>query len=187
MEFTYHRVESAPEAAKPLLEQSLARYKFIPNLHAVMAEAPQLLAAYQQVGDLYSKTSLTVLEQQIVLLSINRENDCRYCMAAHSAIANLKKMPADILRALREGRPLDDRKLQALRAFAETMTVTRGWPDEGALEALLQAGYSKQQLLEVILALGYKVMSNYVNHLAETELDESFKPFVWSREQAEAE
>ncbi|MBC6406503.1 MAG: hypothetical protein GDA41_12465 [Rhodospirillales bacterium] len=60
-------------------------------------------------------------------------------MAAHSAIANLKKMPAGILSALREGRPLDDRKVRALRAFAGAMTVTRGRPDEIALQALLQA------------------------------------------------
>lgn len=187
MEFTCHRIGTAPAASKPLLEKSLSRYKFVPNLHAVMAESPQLLEAYQSVADLYAKTALSVLERQVVLMAINYENDCHYCMAAHSAIATMEKMPADILEALRKGTPLADPKLQALRAFAATMTVTRGWPDAAALTAVREAGYDKRAILDVILALGYKVMSNYVNHLAETDLDAGFQPFVWSKEQQAAE
>ncbi len=181
MDFTYHSIESAPEASKPLLEASLQRYKFVPNLHAVMAESPELLQAYQVLADLYNKTSLSVLERQIVLLAINYENDCHYCVAAHSAIATMEKMPADILEALRTGAPLSDPKLQALRHLAVTMTTTRGWPADADVQAMLSAGYDKRQVLEVILALGYKVLSNYVNHLAETELDQNFAPFKWSK------
>ncbi|MEO1192524.1 MAG: carboxymuconolactone decarboxylase family protein [Pseudomonadota bacterium] len=187
MEFTYHTIESAPDASKPLLEKSQNRYKFIPNLHAVMAESPQLLEAYQALSDLYAKTSLSVLERQVVLIAINYENDCHYCMAAHSAIATMEKMPADILEALRTGAPLADPKLQALRSFAVTVTVTRGWPSDEDVKALLDAGYSKQVLLEIILAVGYKVLSNYVNHLAETDLDEGFKPFHWTKTAEAAE
>ncbi|GAB5469121.1 MAG: carboxymuconolactone decarboxylase family protein [Rhodospirillales bacterium] len=184
MELTYHSLDSAPEASKPLLQASLTRMTFIPNLHAVMAESPQLLQAYQTLSGLYAKTSLSVLERQIVLLAINYENDCHYCMAAHSAIATLEKMPPEILEALRKGKPLADPKLQALRAFAVKVTVSRGWPEKSDTQTLLAAGYGKQVMLEVILAVGFKVLSNYVNHLAETVPDESFKPFAWSKDAA---
>jgi len=187
MQFTMHSVQTAPEAAKPLLEDSKKKYGFVPNLHAAMAEAPALLEGYKLLSDLYAKTAMSVLERQIVLIAINRENECHYCMAAHSAIATKEKMPKEILDALRDGTPLADPKLQALRHFAELMTVKRGWVAEEEVNALLAAGYTKQTILEVILAVGYKVLSNYTNHIAETEVDAGFQPFLWQKTQAAAE
>lgn len=178
-ELTIHSADTAPEAAKPLIEKSMKNYGMLPNLHGVMAEAPALLQGYQALSEIYAQTSMSVLERQIVLMAINRVNACHYCMAAHSMLATMEKMPDDILTALRDGTPLADGKLQALRHFAEVMTETRGWPDETDLQALFDAGYSKQTVLEVVLAIGYKVMSNYVNHIAATPLDEPFVKFQW--------
>lgn len=186
MEFTRHTPETAPEAGRPLLQASQDRYKFVPNLHAVMAEAPPLLEAYQALGDLYSKTSMSVLERQIVLMSINYDNNCHYCMAAHSAIATMEKMPEDILTALREGKPLADIKLEALRAFAAKLSAQRGWVDDADVQIFLDAGYTKQTVLEIVLAVGYKVLSNYTNHLAQTPVDPAFKDFTWSKPAATA-
>ena len=70
MDFIVHTKDSAPQEAKPLLEGSEAKFKFVPGLHAVMAEAPALLEAYQAVSAIWAKTSLSVLERQIVLMTI---------------------------------------------------------------------------------------------------------------------
>lgn len=162
-----------------MLTKSQARYKFIPNLHGIMAGSPVMYEAYQSIGTIYGKSSMNVLERQIVLQSINFENECHYCMAAHSLIANGEKMPPEILSALREGRPLANEKLEVLRRFAATMTRERGWASQEDVQAFLGAGYTQENLLEVIVAIAYKVMSNYINHLAETPLDDAFRPYVW--------
>lgn len=186
MDFTIHSKDSAPAPGKPLLQKSLDTYGFIPNLHGVMAEAPALLEAYQTIGGLWAKTELSVLERQIVLMTINRVNECHYCMAAHSMIATMEKMPADILDALRAGSALADPKLEALRRFTETMVETRGWANDAAVQALLDAGYAKATVLEIVLGISYKVMSNYVNHLAETALDTPFQAHKWGEVKAKA-
>ncbi len=182
MDFAVHTVESAPETAKPLLQASRKKYTFVPNLHAVMAEAPTLLGAYQTLADLFGHTGLSVLERQIVLLAISYENGCDYCVAAHSTIATMEKMPADILQALRDGRPLADAKLEALRSFAATMAAERGWVGDAAVAHLLAHGYTRQTVLEVVLAQGFKVLSNYTNHLAHTPLDLPFQSQAWTDE-----
>jgi AhpD family alkylhydroperoxidase len=188
MDLKIHTVETAPAAAKPLLQGSLDKFKFIPNLHGIMAEAPALLEAYQTMGNLWAKTSLSVLERQIVLLTINYENGCHYCMAAHSAIATMERMPDDILTALRSNTPIADEKLQALREFARIMVQKRGWVTDADIRMLLNAGYDRQVALEVVLAVSYKVLSNYTNHIAETPLDEPFEKFHWEEpEKAAAE
>lgn len=179
MQLTIHDTITAPEASRDMLAKSQARYKFIPNLHGIMAGAPVMYEAYQAIGQIYAKSGMSVLERQIVLQSINFENACHYCLAAHSMIATAEKMPPDILDALREGRPLADPRLQALRVFAARMTAERGWLEPAEVQAFYDAGYGEATLLEVIVAVAYKVMSNYINHIAATPLDAAFMPYVW--------
>ncbi|MEM8813434.1 MAG: carboxymuconolactone decarboxylase family protein [Pseudomonadota bacterium] len=186
MDFMIHTIDSASDDTKAMLEHSKQRYKFIPNLHGIMAESPVMLEAYKALGTLYAKTDMTVLERQVVLLAINYENECHYCMAAHSVIAQMEKMPPEILTALRDGKPLSDANLETLRSFAAKMTRTRGWMDETGMQAMLDAGYTKRTIQEVIVAIAYKVVSNYQNHLAETEVDEQFKSQAWSKPGADA-
>lgn len=181
MDYTVHTIETAPSDTKEKLEHSLARYKFIPNLHGIMAESPVMLDAYKMLGELYAKTDMSVLERQIVLLSINYENECHYCMAAHSVIAQMEKMPAEILTALRAGAPLADAKLETLRSFAAKMTCTRGWVEDADQQAMLDAGYTRRTIQEIVVAIAYKVISNYQNHLAETPVDAPFQAQAWSK------
>jgi alkylhydroperoxidase family enzyme len=179
MDLTIHTLETAPEGSKEMIEKSLARYRFLPNLHGVMAGSPVMYEAYQAIGATYGKATLSVLERQIVLQSINFENACHYCLAAHSMIATMENMPPPILAALRNGTPIADRKLQTLRQFAAQMTRQRGWVEDLDVQAFYDAGYTEENLLEIIVAIAYKVMSNYINHVAATPLDAAFQPFAW--------
>ncbi|QDU36944.1 Carboxymuconolactone decarboxylase family protein [Maioricimonas rarisocia] len=179
-EFPVHTAEAAGESG-PLLEKSQKAYGFVPNLHAVMAESPAMLEAYQALSDLFTnRTSLNPTEQQIIAMTNNRLNGCTYCMAAHTTIMQKARVPEDVITALREGTPIADPKLEALRAFAEKINVSRGWPDESDIETLLAAGYTRQTVLEVIVGTAYKVLSNYTNHVAETPLDEAFAANEWN-------
>ncbi len=180
MQLTIHTLETAPEASRDMVVKSQARYKFLPNLHGIMAGSPVMYEAYQAIGQIYGKSSMSVLERQIVLQSINYENECHYCLAAHSMIATNERMPASTLEALREGRPLAEAKHEVLRSFAARMTRERGWVEQADVQAMYDAGYTEATVLEVIVAIAYKVMSNYINHLAETPLDPAFAPFAWT-------
>ncbi len=180
-EFTLHTPETAPEAAKPLLEKSLKSFGMIPNLHAVMGEAPATLEAYQTLGGLFQASSLTAVEQNVVWLTINVEHNCHYCVPAHTAIALSQSVPQDVVDALREERPLPDTKLEALRQFTLSTVRNRGVVDNAEVEAFLSAGYSKANLLDVVLGVSHKVLSNYVNHFADTPVDDAFARFAWEK------
>ena len=176
--FILHTKETADDLAKPLLENSLKSFGMIPNLHAVMAEAPTLLEAYQVVDNLFKRTSLSNDEQTVVWQTINIEHQCRYCVPAHTAIANMMGVGDHISDALRNKTPLPD-KLEALREFTLKIIRQRGRIEEADLRSFFEAGYTKQNAFEVILGLSQKVMSNYVNHISETPVDLPFKSFSW--------
>jgi uncharacterized peroxidase-related enzyme len=181
MTYTVHTLESAPEAAKETLAGAKKAYGFVPNLLAVMAEAPALLEAYRSLGALFDKTSLSPSERQVVLLTASYENACEYCIAAHTVIAGMQKVPNDVVQAIRDGKPILDRKLQALRRFTAAIVNSRGWPSDADTEAFLSAGYSRAQILEVVLGIGMKTLSNYTNHIADTPLDQAFAKSTWSK------
>ncbi|RDV24566.1 carboxymuconolactone decarboxylase family protein [Alteromonas aestuariivivens] len=184
IDFTYHTKESAPEDAKPLLQKSLDSIGMIPNLHAVMAEAPTLLNGYRQLHQLAQQTSFNADELTVVWQTINVEHACHYCVPAHTAIAKSMKVSDTLIEALRNDMDdLGDEKLSVLKATTLAMVRERGNVDKATVQQFFEAGYGRQQLLEIVLILAQKVMSNYVNHLAETEVDAPFQKFVWHKKQ----
>ncbi len=185
-DFTTHNIDTAPAAAKPLLEGAESAYGFVPNLLGNMAEAPALLEGYMSLAGIFGKTDLTETERQIILMTNNRLNGCTYCMAAHTTISQMANLPADVIEALRTDTPIADAKLEALRKFAIAVTESRGWPTDAQVNAFLAAGYTRQTVLEVILGTALKVMSNYTNHIAGTPLDDAFAPNAWASDMAKA-
>ncbi len=178
-QFPTHTLDSAPEAARPILEGAQKKYGMLPNLLASMAEAPALLEGYATLGEIFEKTSFSTVEKQVVLLTVSRRNLCHYCMAAHSTIADMSKVPAEVTDAIRDDQPLADPKLQALRVFADALVQGRGFPEAGQVEAFLAAGFTRAQVLEVVLGVGFKTLSNYTNHLVETQVDPAFSGRTW--------
>ena len=185
-EFTTYSIATAPEASKPFLEGAKKAFGFEANLLGNMAEAPALLEGYLTLSGIFDKTNLSATEQQIILMTNNRLNGCTYCMAAHTTISQGQKVPADIIEALRNGTPIADPKLEALRTFAAVINETRGWPDAADVEAFLAAGYTRQTVLEVILGTSLKVMSNYTNHITKTVLDAAFQANAWIADESAA-
>lgn len=175
--FTIHTIDTAPQQAVSSLQASQASMGMIPNLHAVMAEAPALLAAYKQLHTLVLTTSFNNDEKTVIWQTINIEHQCHYCIPAHSAIARSMHVAPALDQALREKLDLPNAKLNALRTFTLAVIRNRG-KVENEIADFISAGYNNQQALEVILFVSQKVMSNYVNHFADTPIDEAFKAFV---------
>jgi len=182
--YTIHTIDSAPEGARAALEGVQEKFGFVPNLMGVMADAPSSLKAYLSLMQLVGEASFSPIEQQVVLLSISRNNGCTYCVAAHSAGGKKAGMADDVLEALRSGAPVDDEALEALRTFAANVVENRGWVAPEVEAAFFAAGYTRTHVLEVLVCVAIKTLSNYVNHAADTPLDPQFGAFAWSADAA---
>jgi len=185
-DFPTHTLDTAPAAAKPFLQGAQDALGFVPNLYAAMAEAPALLEGYQALSAIFDTSNLSATERQIILMTNNLLNGCDYCMAAHTTISQGSGVPVDVINALRNDTPIADPKLEALRTFTKVVNETRGWPLETDVRALIAAGYTTQTVLEVVLGTGLKVLSNYTNHIVETDVDAAFAPNTWQRPAAKA-
>lgn len=179
--FTIHNLNSAPEASKPLLENSLRIFGMIPNLQGVMAEAPSVLGAYQQLHKLFENSSFDNDELTVVWQTINVEHECHYCVPAHTAMAHKMKVDAFLTEALRTRGEMPTEKLQVLHDTTLSIVRNRGYLSKPETEAFFAVGYAQRQLLEIVLGVAEKVMSNYVNHIEKTPIDGVFLPFSWSK------
>ena len=182
--FKTHTIESAPDRSRPILEGAKKAYGQVPNLLATMADAPALLEAYTAIGQIFDKTSLSPSERQVVLLAVSRFNKCEYCVAAHSVIASVQKVPDDVVDAIRDDHPIADAKLEALRRFATEIAEQRGFVSDAQVQAFLDAGYEQSHVLEVLVGIAMKTLSNYTNHIAATEVDPAFASRAWKPPQA---
>lgn len=184
--FETYNETNAPEASRPTLEAVKKAYGFVPNLMGGLAESPATLEAYAALSGLFDKSSFDAKERQVVLLAINFENECQYCVAAHTGAAKRAGLDDANIDALRSGGELPDPRYNALAIFTRKVIQERGWVSEADIETFIQAGFSKAAVLDVILAASYKTISNYFNHVAETPLDDVFAPFKWDKASSQA-
>ncbi|MDT8340519.1 MAG: carboxymuconolactone decarboxylase family protein [Longimicrobiales bacterium] len=178
-DFPLHTAETAADAGGKALERAEQGFGFAPNLIRVLAEAPSAAHAYLDLGSRFGETSLSPVEQQVVLLTTSFENGCDYCMAAHSMVAGMAGMDGPTLTALRSGDSLPDARLEALRSFTRTVVRDRARVSPEGVRAFLAAGFTRANVLEVITGVAMKTLSNYTNHLADTPLDEAFADQRW--------
>ncbi len=180
-DFPLHDENTAPEGARRHLEAARRRMGFITTLNAVMAESPELLAGYNALSEQFGKSSLPAAAKHVVLITASVENKCSYCVAAHSTLALRAGTAPDTVEALRAGKPLSDPGLEAVRRLTQAMVAGRGWVDDKEIDAFLAAGHTRRNVLDVVLGVGMKTLSNYTNHIAHTPLDPAWKEQEWSR------
>jgi uncharacterized peroxidase-related enzyme len=173
LHFVLHDDSSAPAESRPVLAAVQKQLGFVPNLLRVLAEGPAAAQAYVALAGLFDSTSLTAEERHVVLQTTNLANECHYCVPAHGALAGRAGLGA-LDAALRAGAPLGSPRLEALRAFTQQVVRRRGALPDSALGELLAAGYGKRQVLEILVGVAMKTLSNYANHLARTPVDAMF-------------
>lgn len=178
---TLHAVDPATAAGaqKEILDKAVKQVGFLPNMYANMANAPAVLSTYLHGYALFrSESGLKPAEQEVVFLAVSRTNGCTYCMAAHSMIADKKSgVPADVLQAIRAGKPIPDARLAALYALTAEMVKTQGRPDAAVVQAFLAAGFQEKDVLYLVLAIAVKTLSNYSNHAFATKVDAVFADY----------
>lgn len=171
--YTVHTIETAPEAAQPLLAGVKQAWGFIPKLQGTLAESPLALEGYDTLFNLIArKATLSPAESQVVYQAINVFHGCEYCTAGHTFLSRKAGVPEDVIQAIRNRTPIADARLEALRRFAEVVAESRGFAGDAAVDAFIAAGFTKAQVLEVVTIIATKVMSNYTNHLTHTPLED---------------
>ena len=178
--FTLHTPETAPEGARDFIAGVEKKMGFVPSLYAVFAENPAVLDAYTQLSDQLAKSGLSPLEQQVVTITASVENECHFCVAAHTTISEAQGLDLTVIEAVREDRPIADPKLEALRVFTKKVVIDRGFVSDTDVDAFLASGYDRAAVLAVILGVAMKVITNYTNHVAETPVNEAFQKHAWT-------
>lgn len=180
MSFQIHTPDTSPEDSKETLAAIETRYGFIPNLAGVFAESPGALRGLLGAIAAFDaeSLSLTPAERQVVLISASAENRCDYCTAAHSMLASSLGIGRDQIDRLQQQLPVDDRRLEALRSFVTAVVRCRGSVDSVALSRFLEAGFTRAQVLEVLLGVALKTLTNYANHIARPDVNSQFSEFL---------
>ncbi|BAQ74584.1 alkylhydroperoxidase [Pseudomonas sp. Os17] len=178
---TLHTLHTAPEAARPFLENAQKNSGYIPNLLGILANAPAALETYVTVSGLNAKADLSLAEREVVQLIAATTHGCDFCVAGHTAVAlNKARLPDPVVSALREQSTLPEARLEALAAFAREVIATRGKVDEAAYARFKAAGYSEGNALEVILGISLATLCNFANVFAGTELNPELAQYRWS-------
>lgn len=149
------------------IKASLGRVR---NLHATLANAPVALDGYLSLTKTLSRGRLTARQREIVALVMAQENECQYCLSAHTQLAGAAGLsPEEVLNA-RFGESTDpfDR---ALSAFVKNVVQDRGLVSGEGLELARQAGIDDGLMLEIVANIALHTLTNYANRLADTEID----------------
>lgn len=177
--FVDHTTETAPDAARTLAATE-KRLGYLPAAVARLAEAPLLLDGFLKLSAMFEASSLDPLARETLIMTVATRNECHLCVAMHTA--TLRRLDADpeLVAALREGKPLPDERLQAVRDFTHTVIDTAGAVPDETLREFLDAGFTRRQALEVVLGVGTYTMSTFANRLTHAPIDEPLTPFAWA-------
>ena len=171
--------ESGDADQKAVLAVALKQVGFIPNMYANMVNlAPVLFTYLHGYDEFRNKSGFGPVEQEVVFLALSLSNGCKYCGAAHSMLADkMSGVPANVLAAIREGKPIPDTRLQTLYDFTVELVNEKGKVSPATGEKFKAAGFTDKHVMGVILAASVKTLSNFSNHFFETELDEKFAAY----------
>ena len=173
--FTPLTIATAPVGSKPVLEKIQFSNGSIPNLMAIFANNAAVLEGYVALDDAFERGSFRSRERQLILLAASVENRCNYCIAAHSTVLKgVLRTPDDIVSAVRNSTTVPDAKLNALVTLVKEIVRERGYAREETIQNFIAAGYKKEQVMELLLGIALKTISNYLDHISPAPIDAGF-------------
>ena len=170
--------DAIPAESQPLLDQMQKSIGMVPNFHTILSVSPQALKGYMTLHQLVTESAFTAEEMTVAWQTINHEHDCHYCFPAHIVVAVGMGVDKSICDDIKNETALPTAKLEALRTFILQVVRNRGNVDSAGVETFKQAGFTDRSIADVLLVLAQKTMSNYLNHIANTPLDDAFAPFA---------
>lgn len=142
---------------------------FVPNLYAYFAKNETALGDYMALQN--RKSTLKAKEREVINLVTSQINGCRYCQSAHTVLGKMNGFTEEQVLEIRRGSATFDSKLDALAKFTVSAVENRGRATEESKEAFFAAGYTEANMIDVIIVVGDKIISNYLHNLTEFEID----------------
>ena len=167
--FTIPAAATVSPANQALFDKLKAGLGMVPNLYATLAHSDHALATYLTLQN--AKSSLNVKEREVINLVVSQVNACAYCLAAHTAIGALVGFtPAQIID-IRKGGASFDAKLDALAKLVKSAAENRGHADPALIAAFFAAGYNEGNLVDTVIVIGDKIITNYLHALTQVAID----------------
>lgn len=164
-------IDAAPAAARPLLEGVQKMLGSVPNLFRITANSPASLEGYLGLNGALAKGSLSPQTRERIALAVAQINGCDYCLSAHSYLArNLAKLDDAEIAANRNGSSGDPRADAAVR-FAARLVRERGQVSDADVTAVRMAGYSDEEIVEIVAHVALNTLTNYLNEAFRTPID----------------
>lgn len=163
---TRDAVSPANQAIFDQLQKSLT---FVPNLYATFALSETALGTYLALQN--AKSSLSGKAREVVNLVVSQVNTCEYCLAAHTMLGKMVGFTDAQILEIRQGRASFDAKLDALAVFVRETALKRGHTDEATTQAFFDAGWNQGNLVDVMMAIGDKIISNYLHAVTKIPVD----------------
>lgn len=166
IDYPVYSLKTVPEDAKPLLEKINSIFGGVLPLKGMMANSPVTLKSYLDILGNMNDTTFTKIEMQSVYLLTSMYNECGYCTDAHSkGLKKIYKMPEDQVDAILARTPTGDEKIDALLAATLELLENRGAITEEVRARFLAAGYTDNQLIDLLSAIAMKAITNYLGRL----------------------
>tara|TARA_R110002049_G_scaffold214533_3_gene385988 strand:+ start:6861 stop:7412 length:552 start_codon:yes stop_codon:yes gene_type:complete len=142
---------------------------FVPNLYAYFGKNETALEDYLSFQN--RKATLTAKEREVINLVTSQVNLCRYCISAHTVLAKMNGFTDEQIIEIREGGASFNDKLDALVKFTKSVVENRGNATEESKNIFFSAGYSEANMIDAIIIVGDKTISNYLHKLTDLEID----------------
>jgi len=163
--------DQTPAASLPLLEAVHKQLGVVPNLMKLVAHSPAALEGYLSLNGALGKGTIGVKTSERISLAIAEINGCNYCLSAHSYLGkNVAKLDDAEIAANRNGTSSDPKAAAAVR-FAARVALERGHVSDADVQAVKAAGFSNAEVVEIVLHVALNTLTNYVNEVAQTEID----------------
>ncbi|MDX1294241.1 MAG: carboxymuconolactone decarboxylase family protein [Hyphomonas sp.] len=181
---TINTTATAPDASRDILQAIEDGLGFVPNVYGVFANAPAALKGLAALNTAFGETSFSPAECEIIALATSVHNQCPYCVAGHSTFALHHGVDRETVNAVRNGGVSDDPKLQALGQITFRILETKGALSPADMRAFLNADYRTSQVLELLIGIAGKTMTNFAAKILHLPLDDEFADQAWSSDSA---
>ncbi|MGL4313300.1 MAG: carboxymuconolactone decarboxylase family protein [Sphingomonas sp.] len=161
--------DSVSPANQALFDALQGQLGFVPNLYATLAHSENALGTYLALQS--AKSSINAKSREVVNLVVSQVNECEYCLAAHTALGKMNGFTDSQIVEIRSGSAAFDAKLDALAKLTRSIAINRGHADQALVEAFFAAGWTKENLVDVIVTIGDKTVTNYLHATTRVPVD----------------
>lgn len=168
-QFTVPSRDQVSPANQAIFDQMQKKLGMVPNLYATFALSETALPTYLALQN--AKSSLSGKAREVVNLVVSQVNECAYCLAAHTVVGKMMGFSDAQIMEIRNGRASFDPRLDGLARLARNIVERRGHAEPALVAAFLAAGWTRENLVDATLAIGDKIISNYLHSTTEIPVD----------------